>query len=106
MGAANTNLVYGYAIEHKYGGDGNLYIKTRVPTVHGPLDQKDYRGKQVRRYVGDADLPWYPSILLPHLPNYGEVVLLLSKDPDVSGFVVIGVMGGSYIGTKTNNLGL
>ena len=25
MGAANTNLVYGYAIDYKYGGDGNLY---------------------------------------------------------------------------------
>lgn len=106
LGAANTNLVYGYAIEYKYGGDGNLYIKTRIPMVHGPLNQKDYRGQHVRRYVSDADLPYYPSILLPHLPNYGEVVALMSRDPDVSGFIVIGIMGGSYIDSQTNNLGI
>lgn len=106
MGVASTNLVYGYAIDYKYGGDGNLYVKVRIPSVHGPLRQEEYKGKQVRRYVTDNDLPYYPSILLPHLPTYGEVVALLSKDPDVSGFIVIGLMGGSYINTQTNNLNI
>ena len=106
MGAANTHLMYGYAIDYKYGGDGNLYIRTRIPSVHGPLNQSEYKGKQVRRYVVDGDLPYYPSILLPHLPNYGEVVALMSKDPDVSGFLVIGIMGGSYINSVSNNLGV
>ena len=106
MGAANTNLMYGYAIDYKYGGDGNLYIRTRIPSVHGPLNQSEYKGKQVRRYVVDGDLPYYPSILLPHLPNYGEVVALMSKDPDVSGFRVIGIMGGSYISSVSNNWGV
>ena len=106
MGAANTNLMYGYAIDYKYGGDVNLYIRTRIPSVHGPLNQSEYKGKQVRRYVVDGDLPYYPSILLPHLPNYGEVVALMSKDPDVSGFLVIGIMGGSYINSVSNNLGV
>ena len=106
MGAANTNLMYGYAIDYKYGGDGNLYIRTRIPSVHGPLNQSEYKGKQVRRYVVDGDLPYYPSILLPHLPNYGEVVALMSKEPHLSPILVIGIMGGSYINSVSNNLGV
>ena len=102
--SSGNNLVYGYAIDYKYGGDGNLYVRVRIPSVHGPLRQSEYNGKQVRRYVTESDLPYYPSILLPHLPAYGEVVALLAKDS--SNFIVIGLMGGSYINTQTNNLNI
>ena len=97
-----VNLTYGYAINTMYGGDGNLYIQVRIPSVHGPYSQTAYRGKQVRRYVLDKDLPWYPSVILPHQPAQGEVVALLSVDDVGSSFLVVGLMGGSYVGTQTN----
>lgn len=100
--ATKVNVTYGYAMDSKYGGDGNLYIKVRIPSVHGPYDQKEYRGKQVRRYVLDSNLPWYPSVILPHMPAHGEVVALVAVDDYGSSFLITGLMGGSYVGTQTN----
>lgn len=89
-------ITYGYAKEYQYTGDGTLKIKVRIPSVHGPYNMRDYGGKQVRNYVYDEDLPWISSILLPHLPQEGEVVAIASFDTGSSDFIVIGLTGGSY----------
>ena len=68
-------IVYGYAKSYKYSGDGTLQIQVRIPTIHGPMDTKEYRGLVARNYVRDEDLPYYSSLLLPHLPAEGEVVI-------------------------------
>ena len=62
-------IVYGYVKGCRYSGDGTLQIQVRVPNVHGAYQLLDYKGKKVRNYTSDADLPWYPSLLLPHMPK-------------------------------------
>lgn len=90
-------IVYGYAIEYSYAGTGQLMIKVRIPNIHGPYNQREYRGQKVKNYTSDENLPWYPSLLLPHLPNNGEVVALLQvSDSTSSDFLVIGLTGGQY----------
>lgn len=89
-------IVYGYVINYKYSADGTLLIQTRIPNVHGPMKKTEYRGKIVRNYVSDDDLPWYNSVLLHHLPVYGEVVMLQSINDKATDFVVLGLTGGSY----------
>jgi len=89
-------VINGYVKSYKYAGDGTLLIQVRIPTIHGPMDPKEYRGSAARNYVQDSDLPYYPSLLLPHLPAEGEVVMLLSKNDKTSEFIVIGLTGGSY----------
>jgi hypothetical protein len=95
-------IVYGYVKGYRYSGDGTLQIQVRVPNVHGAYQLADYKGKKVRNYTADADLPWYPSLLLPHLPGDGEVVALTSLDSSPSNWMVIGLTGGSYNAGATN----
>lgn len=88
-------IVYGYAKEYQYTGDGTLLIKTRVPSIHGPLHKSEYKGQKIRRYTEDKDLPWYPSLILPHLPNADEVVAIISTNASSSSeFLIIGLTGG------------
>lgn len=89
-------IVYGYAKEVMYSGTGEFFVKVRVPNIHGPIDQKEYQGKKVKNYVSDADLPWYPALLMPHTPNTNEVVVLLSVNSAENEFLVIGLSGGQY----------
>lgn len=90
-------IVYGYAKQYKYANDGTLMIQVRIPTIHGPYDLSQAKGRTVRNYVRDSDLPWYESVLLPHLPNEGEVVMIASVNETKSAqHVVIGLTGGSY----------
>lgn len=89
-------IVYGYVRNYQYAGDGTLMIQVRIPSIHGPMDQKEYKGQVVRNYVQDTDLPYYPSLLLPHLPTDGEVVAVASTNETSSNFIVIGLTGGSY----------
>jgi hypothetical protein len=89
-------VVYGYAKGYRYSGDGTLMIQVRVPNEHGAYDKSEYNGKTIRNYTEDIDLPWYPSLLLPHLPAEGEVVALTSLDTTSSNWLVIGLTGGSY----------
>lgn len=89
-------VIYGYVISYKYSNTGELFIQTRIPNIHGPLKQQEYRGQKVTNYVKDEDLPWYASVLLPHLPNYGEVVALLSTNSSNNDFIVLGLTGGQY----------
>ena len=89
-------IVYGYVKGYKYAGDGTMLIQVRVPNVHGAYQKSDYQGKTIRNYTADADLPWYPSLLLPHTPVEGEVVALSSLDNAPSNWLVLGLTGGSY----------
>ena len=89
-------IVYGYAKSYRYAGDGTLNIQVRIPSIHGAFSQKAYGGKTARNYVKDDDLPYYNSVLLPHLPNDGEVVALVSSNDKNPDFLVVGLTGGSY----------
>ena len=89
-------IVYGYAKATKYSGDGTLLIQTRIPNIHGPYQISDYKGKKIRNYTADKDLPWYPSILLPYTPGDGDVVAVASLDDTSSSWLIIGLTGGSY----------
>ena len=87
---------YGYSKDYHYAGDGNLMVKVRIPSVHGPYKQTQAKGHRLRTYVKDEDLPYYPSLLLPHLPNDGDVVAVMSLDSGYSNMIVIGLTGGSF----------
>ena len=89
-------IVYGYVKGTKYSGDGTLLIQTRIPNIHGPYLISDYKGKKIRNYTADPDLPWYPSVLLPYVPGDGDVVAVSSLDGTSSNFLIIGITGGSY----------
>jgi len=96
-------IVYGYVKQYSYLNDGTLSVQVRVPQIHGPYSQTDAGGKIIRNYVQDKDLPWYPSLLLPHLPNEGEVVMLQSANDSKSAeYVVLGLTGGSYYHNQQN----
>lgn len=89
-------IVYGYVKDYKYSGDGTMLIQVRIPNIHGAYHLSDYDGKKIRNRTSDDDLPWYPSILLPHEPSEGEVVALSSLDNSPSNWLVLGLTGGSY----------
>lgn len=90
-------ITFGYAKKYKYSGDGTLLIQARIPNIHGPYSQTDAGGKTIKNYTRDEDLPWYQSVLLPHMPTEGEVVMLQSiNESKSSDYVVIGLTGGSY----------
>ena len=95
-------IVYGYAKDFRYSGDGTMEIQVRIPNIHGAYKLSDYKGKTVRNYTSDNNLPWYPSLLLPHEPTEGEVVALSSMDKSSSNWLVIGLTGGSYNAGVTN----
>lgn len=95
-------IVNGYVKSYRYSGDGTLMVQVRIPSIHGPYRQQEYKGNSVRNYVMDSDLPFYPSVLLPHMPNEGEVVALTSTNNRNSQFIVIGLTGGSYQNGTTN----
>ncbi len=95
-------ITYGYTKAVRYAGDGTFTIQVRIPSIHGAYDKSEYNGKTIRNYTSDADLPWYPSLLLPHTPTEGEVVALTSLDTTSSNWLVIGLTGGSHRLPNTN----
>ena len=95
-------IVYGYVKETKYSGDGTFLIKVRIPNIHGPYLVSEYKGKAIRNYTKDEDLPWYSSLLLPYTPGDGDVVAISSLDSSPSNWIVIGLTGGSYRKGTTN----
>lgn len=95
-------IVFGYVKSYMYAGDGTLMVQVRIPSIHGPYTQAGYNGQPARNYVRDADLPSYPSLLLPHLPNEGEVCALATMNENAAQFLVIGLTGGSYYTGSTN----
>lgn len=98
-------VIYGYVKQYQYSNDGTLLIQARVPSIHGPYDITNAKGKTVKNYVRDDDLPWYPSVLLPHLPNEGEVVAILATTSSASSNkIIIGLTGGSYYAQQQGDL--
>ena len=99
-------VVFGYAKDYYYTGDNTLMVRVRIPNIHGPYKQKDAQGKTIRNYVSDGDLPYYQSLLLPHLPTEGEVVALtpLSDSSTNLNFLIIGLTGASYSSPTTMRL--
>ena len=95
-------IIYGYAKEYRYTGDGTLLIKCRVPLMHGPYNYNDFKGTIPKRYVQDKDLPFYPSVLLPSLPIEGDVVALCALDGGNEHFLIIGLTGANYNSGATN----
>lgn len=89
-------IIFGYAKQYRYTNSGTLEIQVRIPNIHGPMTELQYKGQKVKNFIRDADLPWYPSLLLPHLPNSGEVVALQSMNESGNDFLVIGLTGGQY----------
>lgn len=89
-------IVFGYAKKYEYNRDGALMVQVRIPSIHGPYKQSNQKGKYAKNYVLDADLPYYHSLLLPHNPADGEVVVLQSLQENNYEWIVIGMTGGSY----------
>lgn len=86
-------IVYGFAKDYTYDGDGTLKIKVRIPSAHGPYAQQASKGI----YTRDKDLPWFTSMLMPSLPAEGDVVILQSiNESKSSEFIVLGLTGGNY----------
>lgn len=89
-------ITFGYAKQSYYDNCGTLYIQVRIPSIHGPNSQTDYRGQAVRNYTSDENLPFYPSLRLPEVPSYNEVVALAAMDTSNNQLLVIGSTGGQY----------
>lgn len=86
-------IVYGFAKDYRYDGDGTLKIQVRIPSIHGGYRQVTNKGK----YTLDKDLPWITSLLTVNLPVEGDVVMLQSiNESKSSEFVVLGLTGGNY----------
>lgn len=91
-------IVYGYAKNYLRTTDNTYSLQVRIPSIHGPYNQSDSNGKTIRNYIKDEDLPWYQSLVLPHIPSDGEVVALLNTNNSDTNtdFLVIGLTGASY----------
>jgi hypothetical protein len=91
-------IVFGYAKDSYYTMDSILVVRVRIPNIHGPYKKEDAKGKTIHNYVEDKDLPYYQSLLLPRLPNEGDVVALTatSNSNTNTNFLVIGLTGATY----------
>lgn len=98
-------VVFGYVKSYKYSNDSTLLVQVRIPAIHGPYKQRDAKGQTIRNYVRDEELPFYQSVLLPHLPGDGEVVALtsLSDSSTNKDFLVIGLTGATYQSSQIND---
>lgn len=86
-------IVFGFAKDYTYEGDGTLKVKVRVPSIHGPYVQDLTKNT----YTRDENLPWYTSVLTPSMPVEGDVVVLENiSDGRGSQMIVIGLTGGNY----------
>ena len=86
-------IVYGFAKDYTYDGDGTLKVQVRIPSIHGPYRQQSTKNS----YTRDDDLPWITSLLLPSFPAEGDVIALETVNESKSAdFIVIGLTGGNY----------
>ena len=89
-------ILLGYAIKYRYADNGTTEIQVRIPNIHGPMNKSEYNGKTAQNYVAEADLPYYMSVIMPHMPSYGDVVVLESRSEANHEWIVIGMTGGNY----------
>ena len=89
-------ILLGYAIKYRYADNGTTEIQVRIPNIHGPMNKSEYQGKTAKGYVDEKDLPYYMSVIMPHMPSYGDVVVLESVSDNANRWVVIGLTGGNY----------
>lgn len=89
-------VTFGYAKGYQISDTGTLNIRVRIPAIHGPCSQTEYRGAPIHNYVRDEDLPYIPSLVLPQLPKDGQVVAITSLDDSNNQFLVIGLTGSQY----------
>lgn len=89
-------IVFGYAKQMKLQGDGSYQIQTRIPSIHGPYKESDSKGKRIRNYTADEDLPWIPTVLLPYNPADGDILVISTLDETPNNWIVIGLTGASY----------
>lgn len=95
-------IIFGYALDSRYESSGEFKVKVRIPSIHGPMDQREYKGHRVRTYTPDSELPYVSSLLLPHLPASGDVVAIASTGDTSSNWLVLGFTGASYASNKLN----
>lgn len=97
-------VVYGYAKKTRYTAYGTMEVQVRIPSIHGPYKQSDAKGKKIKRYVEDSDLPYYQSVILSHAPSDGEVVALVNtNDSDKNAdFLILGYTGATYNSASTD----
>jgi len=95
-------IVYGYAKDVKYDRNGTMYVRVRVPQIHGPEDRTEYSGQQARNYTWDRDLPYYPANMLSAVPQDGDVVELQTSNDKNADFIVSGLTGATFSGIETN----
>lgn len=86
-------IIYGFAKDYQYDGDGTLKVQVRIPSIHGPYRQVATKGT----YTKDEDLPWVTCLLTVHLPVEGDVIMLQSvHENNGSDYVGLGLTGGNY----------
>lgn len=90
-------ILYGYAKDTQWTGEGTMRVRVRIPSIHGPFFESDRGSTRGMVYVKDADLPYIESLLLPYTPKDGDVVALMTTSDDISaGWIIIGLTGGNY----------
>lgn len=94
--------VYGFVRDVQYGDNGTMFVKVRIPSIHGPADRGDYQGHQVRNYVYDNNLPYYRANLIGSVPVIDDVVELQSINEQTTDLIVTGITGGQYGASWTN----
>ena len=95
-------IVYGYAKDVKYSGDGTMYVRVRIPVIHGPDDRSEYKGREVRNYVWDKDLPYYQANILASVPVNGDILELQTPSEGSTDFIVTGITGSTLAQSLTN----
>lgn len=90
-------ITYGYSKGYYYDERGVMYVKVRIPSIHGAYNQKEYKGKKITNYTLDEDLPYYQSVVLPRVPSEGDTVMLsTTNEGRGSDFIVLGLTGSKY----------
>ena len=84
-------ITFGYVKGVESREDKTLWIKVRIPSVHGADSQKAYDGQTIRNYTADEDLPWYQSIYLPQTPKVGDIIALSTMNNANNEFLIIGI---------------
>lgn len=85
-------ITFGVVKSVENNEDGTLWMKIRIPSIHGADDMKQYNGTTIRNYVADDDLPLYQSMLMTDAPNVSDIVALETLNTSKTDFIVIGVM--------------